>query len=543
MRTPAAAIAWELLRRHRRGLMAMLATILILGGIKIAVVTTQVPLDELDDTTFALLVPVPLAASFLYLLAIFTFGVSGDLAARESMYPPRMLTLPVSSAALAGWPMLYGCVSMALLWLAMRTVGVLPHGLEVPTYWPALFAASLLAWTQALTWMPYPLRGMRIVISIVLLISIDVVVLTALESRARESTMLLLLAPFVPLAYVTASAAVRRARHGDIPDWGTTRWRAPALTRSAARLDFPSAARAQLWFEWRQYGRSLPLLVAIVLPAGLSLLFLFREAAVIVVEIVVASLLLPPFLAVFVAAAAGKSSANASESYGITPFIATRPIEDRALVVAKWQAALLSTLVAWLIVAVAIPVALLWADATEPILEIARNVDEALGRPRAILLGFLILVSLVGSTWKQLVQGLYIAMSGRDWAVKGIVFATLMLVTAGFFILGWILDTRARMAAAWSAIPWVMAGLVALKLVLAMWVMRRGAARELFTGKRLVFAAIAWDLCVLAVYGMLVLILPEILMRRYVLLLVAMLVVPFVRLAAAPLAVAGNRHR
>lgn len=521
----------------------MLAAILILGGIKIAVVTTQAPLDELDDTTFALLVPVPLAASFLYLLAMFTFGVSGDLATRESMYPPRMLTLPVSTAALAGWPMLYGCVSMALLWLAMRIVCILPPGFEVPAYWPALFAASLLAWTQALTWMPYPLRGMRIVVSIVLLISIDVVVLSALESKARESTMLLLLAPFVPLAYVTALSAVRRARRGDIPDWGTTRRLAPAFPRSAAHRDFPSAARAQLWFEWRQYGRSLPLLVAIVLPVGLSLLFLFQEAAVIVVEIVVASLLLPPFLAVFVAAAAGKSSSNASESYGITPFIATRPIEDRALVVAKWRAALLSTLLAWMIVAVAIPVALLWADATEPILEIARNVDEALGRPRAILLGLLILVSLVGSTWKQLVQGLYIAMSGRDWAVKGIAFATLMLVTAGFFVLGWILDTRARMAAAWSTIPWLMAGLVALKLVLAGWVMQRGAARGLFTGKRLVFAAIVWDLCVLAVYGMLALILPEILMQRYVLLLVAMLVVPFVRLAAAPLAVAGNRHR
>jgi hypothetical protein len=542
MRTPAAAIAWEFRQRHRWGLLALLATILTLGAIKIAVLTTQAHL-EVHDVTFALLVPVPLAATFLYLLAVFTFGISGDLAARESMYPPRMLTLPVSTAALAGWPMLYGCVSMTLLWLAMRIACIFPSGSEVPKYWPALFAASLLAWTQALTWMPYPLRGMRIAISIGLLVSIDIVVFTALETRAGESTMLLLLAPFVPLAYVAAYSAVGRARRGDGAHWGAAERFAPAFTRSAARRDFRSAARAQLWFEWRQYGRSLPLLVAIVLPVGLCLLFLFREAAVIVVEIVVASLLIPPFMAIFVAATAGKSSSNASESYGITPFLATRPVEDRALVVAKWQAALLSTLAAWAIVAVAVPVALLWSDATEPIIDIARDVGGALGRPRAILLGLLILAGLVGSTWKQLVQGLYIAMSGRDWAVKGMVFATLVLVTAGFLALGWILDSRDRIVVAWNAIPWLMAAFVALKLVLAMRVMQRGVERGLFTRTQLIFGAIVWDVCVLAVYGVLALILPDILVRRTFLLLVAMLVVPFVRLAAAPLAVARNRHR
>ena len=109
MRTPAGAIAWEFRRRHRWGLIAVLAAIFSLGAIKIAVLTTQARL-ELHDVAFAFLVPVPLSAAFFYLLAVFTFGIAGDLAARESMYPPRLFTLPVSSAALAGWPMLYGCV-------------------------------------------------------------------------------------------------------------------------------------------------------------------------------------------------------------------------------------------------------------------------------------------------------------------------------------------------------------------------------------------------------------------------------------------------
>lgn len=542
MRTAAAAIAWEFRQRHRWGLIALLATILILATIKVAVLTTPAQ-RELNDVMFPLLVAIPMAAAVLYLLAVFTFGISGDLAARESMYPPRMLTLPVSAAALAGWPMLYGCLSIALLWQTMRMVCLFPSAFAVPKYWPALFAASLLAWTQALTWMPYPFRGMRIVVSIGLLVSIDVVVFTALRSKASESTMLLLLAPFVPLAYLAASSAVGRARRGDVPDWGLAERFAPAFTRSASRRDFRSATRAQLWFEWRQFGRSLPILVAIVLPAATSLLFLFRETPVIVIEIVVGSLLAPPFMAIFVAATAGKSSANASESYGITPFIATRPLEDRALVVAKWQAALLSTLAAWMIVAVVVPVALMWSDATEPILRIARDVDGALGHARAIVLGLLILAGLIVSTWKLLVQGLYITMSGRDWAVKGIAFGTLALLTLGFLGLGWILDSRYRVAVALNAIPWLMAAFVAIKLLLAMRVMQAGAARGLFTRTQLILGAMAWDVSVFAVYGVLALILPDILVRRYFLLLVAMLVVPFVRLVAAPLAVAGNRHR
>jgi hypothetical protein len=538
----AAAIAWEFRQRHRWGLLAVLATVLTLGGIKIALQTQLASLD-LHDVTFALLIPVPLAGTFFYLLAVFTFGIAGDLAARESMYPSRMFTLPVSSAALAGWPMLYGCASMALLWFAMRIAGTFPPDFEAPTYWPALFAASLLAWTQALTWMTYPLRGMRIVVAIVLLVSIDIVVFTALETKASETTMLLLLAPLVPLAYFASVSAVSRARRGEVPQWHMLEQLAPSLMRSASRRDFASATRAQLWFEWRQYGRSLPVLVAIVLPVGLSLLFLFRETPVIVVEIVVGSLLLPPFLAIFVAANTGKSSSNVSESYGITAFVATRPVTDRSLVVAKWQAALLSTLAAWLLVAIAVPLALTASEAWGPVVEITSRVDHALGRPRAIALGTLVLALLIAATWKQLVQGLYIAMSGRDWLVKGVAFTSLVLVTAGFLLLGWILDSRHRIVVAWSAIPWLMVTLVALKLVLAMRVMQRGTGRGLFTRRQLVLGAITWDACVLALYGVLALILPEILFRRYWLLLVAMLVVPFVRLVAAPLAVARNRHR
>src|SRR3982750_4396074 len=98
MRTAAAAIAWEFRQRHRWGLMALIAYMLLLAAIKLVVLGR--PFEFADDETFALIVVVPITATFIYFLAVFTFGLSGDIAARQSMYPARMFTLPVSTTAL-----------------------------------------------------------------------------------------------------------------------------------------------------------------------------------------------------------------------------------------------------------------------------------------------------------------------------------------------------------------------------------------------------------------------------------------------------------
>ena len=55
-----------------------------------------------SDETFALAVMGPITVTFTYCLAVFTYGLSGDIAGRPSMYPRRLFTLPVSTAALAG---------------------------------------------------------------------------------------------------------------------------------------------------------------------------------------------------------------------------------------------------------------------------------------------------------------------------------------------------------------------------------------------------------------------------------------------------------
>ena len=85
MRSPALAIAWEFRRRHRWGLIALAVYLLLLGATKLALVATGQTVDMETPERFALVVVVPLSSLFMYLLAMFSYGLTGDLAARQSI--------------------------------------------------------------------------------------------------------------------------------------------------------------------------------------------------------------------------------------------------------------------------------------------------------------------------------------------------------------------------------------------------------------------------------------------------------------------------
>jgi hypothetical protein len=545
MRSHAAAVAWEFRRRHRWGLIALACYLLALATFKLLMLARGQPVTFEDEQTFAFAVVVPSATAFTYFLAVFSFGFAGDLAGRQSIYPARLFTLPVTSGALAGWPMLYGTVAVAILWLATRFLAAWPSDLDVPLIWPALLAAVFLAWTQALTWMPYALPGLRVIVTVLMMIQIDVVVFVASYSEASETVMLAILAPNIPLAYLVARFAVSRARRGDVPDWSRIFARPGRLANLLPRRRgrFRSPAGAQAWFEWRRYGCSLPVLVGILLPFELSFFFLFRDTPVIVFETLLATLLTPPFMAVFVAATVSKPNLNGSDSYGVTPFIATRPLTSVSLVTAKLKVTIWSTLATWLLVIIAIPLALRLSGTSPLVIEWTRKLIEAVGTPRAsaiVLLGF---SALLASTWKQLVQSLYIGMSGRAWLVKGSVFLALSLLTLFAVLAEWVIRNGEVIAALWNALPWILAVLVCFKIFAAARIaMRLHDSRQL-SDRTLILGAACWAIAVFALYGLLVWLLPTLLFRTYLLALVAILAIPLARLSAAPLALSWNRHR
>jgi len=544
MRSPAAAIAWEFRQRHRWGFIAVLLYLSVIAMIKIVVLARAVSIHLDSPESFAFVIMGPLTATFTYFLAVFTFGLDGDLAARQSMYPARMFTRPVTTAALAGWPMLYGAGAMMILWLATRAFALWPSAVEVPIVWPAVMAASLLAWTQALTWMPYPLPGLRIIVTVLWLGTIDAIALVALHFQAPESVMLWFLAPQVPLAYLTAHFAVSRARRGDVPDWSSAFTFLAPITRSRRRRreNFRSPLSAQAWFEWRRNGRSLPAWVAILLPCELFLLWAAGDAASLVFMVLFTVLLTPPFMATFAAATVSKSSANTGASYGVAPFIATRPLTNSEIIAAKLKMTVRSTAATWLLILISVPLALELSGTSAIVLDRWHHLTHVVGTPRAIVALLLVVGGCIASTWKQLVQSLYNGLTGRESLVKGIVFLALVFL----FLIGplgeWIVD-NGHVGELWSALPLIFAILVCIKMVVAAWIGVHVFHGRLVSDRAFVTGAAMWSVAVLALYGVLVWLLDTPHFPHYLLMLVAILTIPLARLSAAPLALAWNRHR
>ena len=241
---------------------------------------------------------------------------------------------------------------------------------------------------------------------------------------------------------------------------------------------------------------------------------------------------MPPFMAAFVAPAA---------SAAMTPFIARRPVTGGSLIAAKLKAAFASTAVAWAMVLIATPIAIKLSGTTSIVMSPIDLLIEIFGRPRALLLLLLGVLGLIASTWKQLVQSLCVGMSGRPWLVKGSVFATLSVITVFGLGFGWIITDRHRFAVAWNAFPAVVAAIALVKVIAAIFVIRRLRARGLFADRELLRAIVYWDLAVFGLFALLAWSVPGLLVSAWFLLSLSILAMPLVRLAATPLAVSGQR--
>lgn len=553
MPSPIHAIGWEFRKRHAWPLIAMGVYMVVLAAIKLFELgpIAEITLVPPDGRGAALIGP--LSTTYIYYLAVFSFGLSGDLGAQQSIYPTRFFTLPVRTEALVQGPMLYGTAAVALLVETAMLLARWPWGIDTPVIWPALLAAVFLAWTQALMWMPYGVRGARVVVTVMWLVLLDVVVLLAIYFKVSEPVMLAILAPQLPLAYWTACYAVGRARRGDVPDWrpavaagaatngaetdGVAESRAPQATV------FASPARAQLWFEWRLQGRTLPVLVAMVLPVELALFWIARDAPLLLLELVLFVLITPPLLAGFAATMVSKANPDARDSQAISPFLATKPLSSAALVAAKLQMAAWSTVATWALVLVATPLALWWSGNWPMVVEKTNRFVFVVGVPRAAAFALLVVVGLMATTWKQLVQGLYLSLSGRTWIATATLLAAIALIIVIGPLAQWVVESDDAQAAVWNALPVMLALPVASKMIAASWVAARLARSGLVTDRTLVRGAVRWLVTVLLLYGVLAWMVTGPLVPQYFLVLLAILAVPLARLSAAPLALAWNRHR
>jgi hypothetical protein len=214
------------------------------------------------------------------------------------------------------------------------------------------------------------------------------------------------------------------------------------------------------------------------------------------------------------------------------------------LLAAKLKMTIRSTLVAWALVLLAIPIAVYWSGTGSMLIGWARSLAGTIGAPRAIALPIVIVTAMMLSTWRQLVHSLYFGLTGNERLIKGSVFVSLILASLLGPLAIWIVDSD-RIGVVWSAIPLILAVLVGAKMLAAAWVSRRLVREEagLLNDRTLITGAACWTAAVLVVYGVLAWLANTPYIPRYLIMLVAILFVPLARLSAAPIAIARNRHR
>jgi iron complex transport system permease protein len=549
------ALGWELWARNRWVLGAFGAYLLVLAGL-----ARVLPAELLAESpeSIVVLVLVPLLVLMFVLLG-FSFATDASLEHTASCFPARLLTLPVRTAALAGWPMLYGALTLLLGWVGFAGAVLRPAGVQVPLVWPGLLLAACLCWLQALAWAPYPLPWLRVVVVSSVVPALAGGAMWAWGKGLPASSLASGLVVVALSAYGVALASVARARHdaGAVWTWpGQLRAWLSQGTRSAAA--FATPGQALRWLEWRRQRTAL-LLVALVLAAdAVAWAYLIAlmpdepaawgspiaEAVARVTGrgwLVLARLcLMPLLLAPVVGFLLGNFSVGSKE-LTLPALLATRPVTVATLVGAKLRSAARATLLLW---AVLLSVALLWAGLAGKYAELAERwagwYGPGLRGVAALALALAVPVML---SWALMVRLLWVWFTGRAWFIGGAWAVFLACWVGASLLAGWLADHPAAWAALLDALPALLGILVALKLLAAAWLAQRVVRAGLLSGRALAGALLAWVAVVVGLFAALEWLLPIGVVSARLLGCWVVLAVPLAEGLLAPLTLAWNRYR
>jgi hypothetical protein len=486
----------------------------------------------------------------------------------ESCFPPRLLRLPVPTSSLVAWPMVYGTLSVILVWFVSAGFIWRPlaeeRGLEVPLWWPALFLAAMLAWLQALLWTPFGLRGLRFIMLLTLfslLIAADVfyysdvipysgaIPFAWIVDNVRSSTRVeisepLLVALYAGLTLIGWTAGyvgVVHARCGRVSDWQAIlepmrkldRW----LWLSRSPKPFASPARAQVWFEWRRIGRAQVF--------WMGLLFALTLAWAWGGFIPVVRTPLTPLYAlaipVFLAGLFPEMPWTNKNSTAPMSCADTAPMSCADRVAAKLKTAAWATLSIWTAFVAMLLLAGLLAGKLDGVADGWRQIERTY-TPGAIAAGIIAFPAwLLIWTWKRRVDCLYFSLTG--WIILCELF--LAGCFAGFMLTHDMLtyDPPEIHESLLGLLPSVLTVLILARLLLAGWalreVLRRGLVQSRTVGRWLA----VWLLTASALFILLSLAVRTEHMPVYYVAFAVLVAMPMVRLTAAPLALAWNRHR
>lgn len=463
-------------------------------------------------------------------------------------------TLPVPSATLVGYTLANGALAVAITyWLVAIGFNVLFHA-GWPLWGPAWWAVVMYAAFQTALWSAAGARGYLLIPAVYLaLLAIfagppnlyERLVPTASDTGGVpvwptiSAAELALSLAVVAVCYFVAVYVVVRDRRGEAwsltwlsPVWWAQRVGGSASVPATAHSQFtPRAFRspraAQLWMEWHSKGRYVPLAMLGVLGV-LWVVTTWNQLNWQSVSDVLGGLTAMFF---FVAPFVGVYLGHRSERFDMKPFLATRPLTDgeQAMVVLRHVAVVCGVgALVWL-AGIGVT-AMMWGQSLPPLPPLP-TWDEAATLLVKAWLPLCLFLSLLLAIWTLVALGAVLGMA-RGW-----------FVPAGGIGVGVLLIVLINIAGQGLPLP----AAVATFLLVAGSV--GGAAAALVVARRRGLLSMPTLLGALAAYVVLVvtwffIVRGEGTMTLEGLLpIVSLCAVPLLALAAAPLALAWNRHR
>ncbi len=468
-------------------------------------------------------------------------------------FPYRLFALPVRTWKLVTLPIFLGVVSVELVYVAWLKL-VWNHDNIPSSGWFAIVLGAYMVFYQTALW---GLAGFRVMRLLVLGVGGSSSVLMACFplfkndlspwcSEARASLFMAALA-FISFLIAWGTVARQRSGGGRRQSWLKSLGDRISDVMPRRTKDFASPAAAQFWYEWRRAGWLLPACIAFILVCIVTPIAWFNRADPAYMNYVFGRILIVPIVLGF---AIGKGYGKVefwSRNLSLPSFLATRPLADGEFVVSKMKVAAVSAALAWLLILGYIAVwFFLRADTTQ--------VGESLFMIRMLyphswpVMIFLNVAGLAILTWRGMVGGMWVGLSGRTLYYAGSTWLQMIAIAALSIAFGiesdsidWQIEHHPDVvkSVAISAIGWTLVVLVILKLWFAVFSWSKITPRRsrqyllIWLGTTLCFVALAilstpWA---------------DPYRLEHLFVLAAFLVMPFARLGLAPWALAKNRHR
>jgi hypothetical protein len=428
MRSIPVAMIWETLRRGRWNLITSALAANAVPCLLFSVLGHEGALDPADSSQIAMHVVFAQIYPFL-------FGFAA-LAAIGS--PARLYALPIRTSTLVVLQMLLAMLLVAAEMLASTAALNAVFDLRWPLWGPALFGAVAVVVIQATLWLAD--RSLWLAAAIGFPVGALGLWFKAhygpLFSRPTHYWDVVTPLDAVTLALIAAAAygvavvGVARNRRGERPlSIGLVDWLIRVFAASPSRqVAFRTPERAQLWFEWRKKGWSMPAVAIMGLVVGLGIwLAAARDAQSLFEGFVAGGALFVTamFLGGFVLGHEG------GRDIRIGPFLATRPMTTTDMARALLKCAAKSVLIGWSI----------WAVSFLLVVCVLRAMGIELSLTLPAPFGWWYVTATLVGAWAAFGVLGPLALAGRERLLVGLIFGGVSLLI-GLLLFSKITFTR-----------------------------------------------------------------------------------------------------